>query len=84
MCAIAVKHVQACLCTKKDRESGLECCGGSVKIMQPCISVRKELEGSFNHYGDPVKVIKPVYGWERLDKAVLTAEQVMRSTCRPV
>ena len=50
-----MKHVQACLCTKKDRESSSECCGGSVKLVQPCLSVRKELEDSFHHCGVPVR-----------------------------
>ena len=53
-----MKHVQACLCTKKDRESSFECCGDSVKLIQTCLNVRKELEGSFHHCGGPVKLMQ--------------------------
>ena len=28
----AVKHVQACLCTRNDGESSFHCCGGPVKL----------------------------------------------------
>ena len=53
-----MEHVQARLCTKKDRESSFECCGGSVKLLQPCLSVRKELQDSFHHCGGPVKIMQ--------------------------
>ena len=72
-----MKLVQACLSTKKYRESSFERCGGPVKLMQDCLSVRKGLEGSVHHSGGPVCLVQPVYVRERPDKAVLTSEGVL-------
>ena len=36
-----MKHLQACLSTKKDQEISFERCGGPVKLVQACLSVRK-------------------------------------------
>ena len=36
-----MKHVQACLCTKKDGEIMFEFCRAPVKLVQACLSAGK-------------------------------------------
>ena len=43
-----VMHVEACISTRKDRESH---CGVSVKLVQACLSASKHRESCFNHRG---------------------------------
>ena len=35
----AVKHVQACLSSRKDGESSFHHCGGPVKLVQTCLGM---------------------------------------------
>ena len=55
-----MKHVQACLSAREDRESSFHHCGSPLRLVQACLNARKP------------------------DKAVLTSEEVLRSTCRHV
>ena len=36
-----MKHVQACLSAKEDRESSFHRCGGPVMLVQACLCARK-------------------------------------------
>ena len=36
-----MKHVEACLSARDDRESSLNHCGGSVRLMQACLCAGK-------------------------------------------
>ena len=36
-----MKHVQACLCARKDLENSFHHCGGPVKLVQACLSSGK-------------------------------------------
>ena len=53
-----MKHVQACLCASKDRESSFHLCGSPVKLVQSCLSTRKELESIFNHCGGLLNLVQ--------------------------
>ena len=79
-----MKLVQACLCVRKDLESSFHHCGSPVKLVQACLRARKSLEFSFHYCGGPVNLVQAWDVGERPDKAVLTAEEVLWSTCSPV
>ena len=50
-----MKLVQACLCARKDLESGFH---HLVKLVQACLRVRKELESSFHHCGGTANLVQ--------------------------
>ena len=57
----AVKHVQACLSERKDRESCFQYCGSIAKSGVSMFmggSARKDRESSFDHCGGPVKLVQ--------------------------
>ena len=73
--------VQACLCAVKTWYRSFNHRGAAVKHVQARLSARKDRESCFHHYGGAVK---HVHVGERPDNAVLTSEEVLCSTCRPV
>ena len=46
-----MKHVQACLSTRKDGESSFQDYGGILKLVQAHFCARKERESSFHQCG---------------------------------
>ena len=53
-----MKHVEACISARKDRESSFHHCGGSVKLGQACLCARNHRESSFHHCGVSVKLLE--------------------------
>ena len=68
----AVKHVEACLSAREDRESGIHHCRGTVRLAQAylCATVltSEEVLGS---------TWTPVYVPENIDKAVFTTVEAL-------
>ena len=55
-----------------------------MKHVQSCLSARKDPESSFHHCGSLVKLVQACVCAEGLAKAVLTIEEVLSSSCKPV
>ena len=75
-----MKHVQACLSAREERESSLHRCGCTVSLVQACLcdgKTRFKLRGSAVKHVEASVFPKPVYVRERLDNAVLTSEEVL-------
>ena len=51
-----MKHVQAPLIDRKDRESTFHHCGGPVKLVQGCLSARNDGESRLHHCAGLVKL----------------------------
>ena len=47
-----MRLMEACISTRKDRESSFHHGGGSVKLLQACLSEEKVRDCSFDHCGD--------------------------------
>ena len=53
-----MKHVQARLSARKDRESSFHHCGGPVKLVQACLCAENTLQRPFNRRGGAVKHVQ--------------------------
>ena len=42
-----MKHMEACISARKDRESSVHHCGGSVKLVQACLTARRHRESTY-------------------------------------
>ena len=55
-----------------------------MKHVQACLIDREDRESSFHHCGSPLRLVQAGLSAGKLDKAVLTSEELLRSTCRHV
>ena len=55
-----------------------------MKHVETCLSAREDRESSFHHCGYAVKLVQACFVQERRDKAVLTTEQELGRSFRPV
>ena len=53
-----MKHVQACLSAREDRESSLHHCGGSVRLVLTRLCAGKTWQSRFNLQGGAVKHVE--------------------------
>ena len=53
-----MKHVQACLSAREDRESSFHHCGGSVRLVQTRLCAGKTWQSSFNLQGGAIKHVE--------------------------
>ena len=53
-----MKHVQACLSAKEDREGSLHHCGGSVRLVLTRLCAGKTWQSRFNLQGGAVKHVE--------------------------
>ena len=55
-----------------------------MKHVHGCLSAREERESSFLHSVGLVRLVNACLCTGKPDKTLLTSEEVLRSTCRPV
>ena len=58
--------------------------GVTVKHVEACLSARDDRQVSFHHFGGPVRLVQAYLCAGNPDNAVLTSEEVLLSTWRPV
>ena len=55
-----------------------------MKHVQACLSAMEDRQCCFHHCTCPVRLVQAVHARERPHNAVLTSEEVLGSTCKPV
>ena len=52
--------------------------------MQTCLCARKDRESSFHHCGGPVQLVVACLMPGKIEKAVYTSVEVLRSSCKSI
>ena len=53
-----MKHMQVCLCARKDGDLSFHNCGGHVKLVQTCLYAGNTLQSRLNRRGGVVKHVQ--------------------------
>ena len=72
-----MKHVQACLCARKDVESSLHHCGCPVKLEQACLCAENTLNAVLNTEEVLLNTFSPGSVPVKMEKAVFTTVEVL-------
>ena len=79
-----MKLVQACLYAENTLQRRFNRRGRAVKHVQAYLSASKHGESTFHHCGGPLKLVQACFCAGNTLQRRFTADEMLRSTCRPV